>query len=142
MDMDKGRIRTIKPILFILLLSTLAACNGGIPEQPATVISEPANIESVSLIAIGQTPVKIHASIQGTYPNDCTLVYQKTQEWVEEVYEIRILTKRPVDDGECSQGPIDFEEIYEIPVYQIQAGEYVIDVNGVQEPLVFVFDNE
>jgi hypothetical protein len=65
-----------------------------------------------------------------------------TQEWVEEVYEIRILTKRPVDDGECSQGPIDFEEIYEIPVYQIQAGEYVIDVNGVQEPLVFVFDNE
>jgi hypothetical protein len=142
MDMDKGRIRTIKPILFILLLSTLAACNGGIPEQPATVISEPANIESVSLIALGQTPVRIHASIQGTYPNDCTLVYEQTQEWVEEVYEIRILTKRPVDDGECSQGPIDFEEIYEIPVYQIQAGEYVIDVNGVQEPLVFVFDNE
>jgi hypothetical protein len=142
MDAYKGRIGKIKPVLFILLLSVLAACNGGVPERPATVISEPANIESVSLIAIGQTPVKIHVSIQGTYPNDCTLVYENTQEWVEEVYEIRILTKRPVDDAECEQGPIVFEEIYEIPVYRIQAGEYVVDVNGVQEPLIFVFDNE
>ena len=91
MDMNKGRIWKHIPILFILLTGTLAACNGGIPEQPATVISEPANIESVSLIALGQTPVKIHASIQGTYPNDCTLVYEKTQEWVDEVYEIEFL---------------------------------------------------
>jgi len=125
-----------------VLAISLAACNGGLPEQTPTVITELANIESLSLIAIGKTPVKIHASVQGSYPNDCTLVYEIEQEWKDDVYEIVINTKRPVDDEKCAQGPITFEEIYEIPVFRLKAGEYTVDVNGVQEPLVFVFDNE
>jgi hypothetical protein len=128
--------------VLIVLASSLAACNSGFPEQTPTVITELANIESLSLIAIGQTPVKIHASVQGSYPNDCTLVYEIEQEWNDEIYEIVINTKRPVDDENCAQGPIAFEEIYEIPVFRLKAGEYTVDVNGVQEPLVFVFDNE
>jgi len=128
--------------VLIVLAISLAACNGGLPEQTPTVITELANIESLSLIAIGKTPVKIHASVQGSYPNDCTLVYEIEQEWKDDVYEIVINTKRPVDDEKCAQGPITFEEIYEIPVFRLKAGEYTVDVNGVQEPLVFVFDNE
>ncbi len=134
------------PILFALVLivlaGSLAACNSGLPDRAPTVITEQANVESVSLIAIGKTPVKIHASVQGTYPNNCTLVYEIKQEWKDEIYEIVINTKRPVDDENCEQGPIAFEEIYEIPVYRLKAGEYIVDVNGVQEPLVFVFDND
>jgi len=128
--------------VLIVLAISLAACNGDLPEQTPTVITELANIESLSLIAIGKTPVKIHASVQGSYPNDCTLVYEIEQEWKDDVYEIVINTKRPVDDEKCAQGPITFEEIYEIPVFRLKAGEYTVDVNGVQEPLVFVFDNE
>ncbi len=128
--------------VLMVLASSLAACDGGLPERTPTVITELANVESLSIIAIGQTPVKIHASVQGTYPNACTLVYEIKQEWKDEIYEIVINTKRPVDDENCAPGPIPFEEIYEIPVYRLKAGEYIVDVNGVQEPLVFVFDNE
>jgi hypothetical protein len=143
MDLSIGRRKLIlASLLLILLASSFTACNGGVPGQVQTVITEPANVETVTLIALGQTPVKIHASIKGSYPNDCTLVYEITQGWEEEVYEIRIMTKRPVADEHCEEGPISFEEIYEIPVFQLEAGEYLVDVNGVQEPLVFVFDNE
>lgn len=142
MDLPLRRNSIFATFLFILLAISLAACNGDIPGQGETVITEQANVDSVNLIAIGQTPVKIHASVQGTYPNDCTLVYKVQQGWEDEVYEILIDTKRPIADEECKQGPIPFEEIYEIPVFQLRAGEYVVDVNGVQEPLVFVFDNE
>lgn len=142
MGLDSGRNSILFAFVLVVLASSLVACNGGLPDQPVTVIAEQANVESLHLIAIGQTPVKIHASVRGTYPNDCTLVYEIKQEWKDEIYEIVINTKRPVDDENCVQGPIPFEEIYEIPVYQLQAGEYIVDVNGVQEPLVFVFDNE
>jgi hypothetical protein len=130
----------VAAFLFIVLTSFLAACDVAIDVQE-TVITEEANVESVAIIVIGQTPVKIHASVKGTYPNDCTLVYEIQQDWEEEVYKILIMTKRPIEDEQCVEGPIPFEEIYEIPVFQLEAGEYIIDVNGVQEPLVFVFDN-
>lgn len=142
MGLHSRRNSILFAFVLIVLASSLAACNGGLPERTPTVITELANVESLSLIAIGQTPVKIHASVQGTYPNDCTLVYEIKQEWKEEIYEIVINTKRPVDDENCAQGPIPFEEIYEIPVYRLKTGEYIVDVNGVQEPLIFVFDNE
>lgn len=135
---------TKRTFLFCSLIVTgllLVGCSNGNSGQSGTVITEPANVESVTLIAIGQTPVKIHASVRGNYPNDCTLIYDIQQGWEDEVYEIRIMTKRPVDDSECGPGPIPFEDLYEIPVFQLQAGEYLIDVNGVQEPLVFAFDN-
>lgn len=136
------RKSTLATFLLILLANSFTACDGGIPGQVETVITEQANVESVTLIVIGQTPVKIHASVQGTYPNDCTLVYNIQQGWEDEVYGITIMTKRPIEDEKCKEGPIKFEELYEIPVFRLEAGEYVIDVNGVQEPLVFVFDNE
>lgn len=143
MDFSNTRRKSILvSLMLVLLASSFTACNGGAPGQVQTVISEPAHIETVTLIALGQTPVKIHASIKGTYPNDCTLVYDIQQSWEDEVYGIRIMTKRPVADEHCGAGPIEFEEIYEIPVYRLEAGEYLVDVNGVQEPLVFVFDNE
>lgn len=143
MDLSNTRRKSIlATFLLILLASSFSACNGGIPGQVETVITEQANVESITLIVIGQTPVKIHASVQGTYPNDCTLVYNIQQGWEDEVYEIQIMTKRPVEDEHCKEGPIKFEELYEIPVFQLEAGEYLIDVNGVQEPLVFVFDND
>jgi len=142
MEFHSRRNSILFAFVLIVLAISLAACNGGLPEQTPTVITELANIESLSLIAIGKTPVKIHASVQGSYPNDCTLVYEIEQEWKDDVYEIVINTKRPVDDEKCAQGPITFEEIYEIPVFRLKAGEYTVDVNGVQEPLVFVFDNE
>jgi hypothetical protein len=131
----------VAAFLFLLLASFLTACDSAIDVQE-TVITEEANVESVAIIVIGQTPVKIHASVKGTYPNDCTLVYEIQQDWEEEVYKILIKTKRPIEDEQCQEGPIPFEEIYEIPVFQLEAGEYIVDVNGVQEPLVFVFDNE
>lgn len=140
--MRNGRIVKLLPILLVLLSGALAACNGGVVDQPATVITEELNIDRVAIIAIGQTPVKIHANVEGTFPNDCTLIFKTDQGWIEDVYEIRILTKRPVNDSECEEGPVAYEEIYEIPVFKLAAGEYTIDVNGVREPLVFVFDNE
>lgn len=133
-----------RSILFIILILAgflLVGCGSDDTEQVGSVITELANVESVTLIAIGQTPVKIHASIKGNYPNDCTLIYDIQQGWKEEVYELRIMTKRPVDDSECEPGPIPFEDLYEIPVFQLRAGEYTVDVNGVEEPLIFVFDN-
>lgn len=128
-------------LLFILIASSLTSCDSAIDIQE-TVITEEANVESVAILVIGQTPVKIHASVKGTYPNDCTLVYEIQQDWEEEVYKILIKTKRPIEDEQCQEGPIPFKEIYEIPVFGLEAGEYIVDVNGVQEPLVFVFDNE
>jgi hypothetical protein len=135
---------TRRTILFCSLLVAgllLVSCSNGNSGQSGTVITEQANVESVTLIAIGQTPVKIHASVKGNYPNGCTLIYDIQQGWEEEVYKIRIMTKRPVDDSECKPGPIPFEDLYEIPVFQLQAGDYLVDINGVQEPLRFVFDN-
>ncbi len=132
---------SIAAFLLILLASSLTSCEGVLDVQE-TVIDEKANVESVTVLVIGQTPVKIHASVKGTYPNDCTLVYEIQQGWEDEVYKILIKTKRPIEDEKCDEGRLPFEEIYEIPVFKLAAGEYVIDVNGVQEPLVFVFDNE
>lgn len=136
-----GAKKSILLSIPILTGFLLVGCRSEDSGQVGSVITELANVESVTLIAIGQTPVKIHASVKGNYPNDCTLIYDIKQGWKEEVYEIRIMTKRPVNDSECEPGPIPFEDLYEIPVFQLRAGEYIVDVNGVEEPLVFVFDN-
>ena len=126
-------------ILFLLLVFSISAC-GGLDTDPTT-ITEPANVESISILVLGQTPVEVYANYKGTYPNDCTVVFQTDEGWKGDAYEIVIMTKRPVDESKCNQGPFPFEDLHAIPVHNLKAGEYIIDINDVQEGFEFVFDN-
>lgn len=132
----------IDVFLLIVFSTILTACKDAFTIQEPSVIVEEANVETVTLLVLGQTPVQVYASFTGTYPNDCTMIFEVEEGWKGDTYKFTIMTKRPIADENCVKGPIPFEDRYPVPVHKLKAGEYIIEVNGVQEILEFVFDNE
>jgi len=129
------------PLLVFTMLFTACASNEGGDENGPDVLISEAQIESFDLLILESFPVQIKAIVRWKLPDDCTVIYEISNERVEDLFQVRILTKRPADK-ECAQKISIIEETFTLDVYGLDRGTYSVDVNGVIEQFTLTVDND
>lgn len=127
-------------LVFTMLITACASNEDGDENGPDVLISE-AQIESVDLLILESFPVQVKALVHWKLPDDCTVIYEITNERVEDIFQVRILTKRPADK-ECAQEISIIEETFTLDVYGLDRGIYSVDVNGVIEQFTLNVNND
>lgn len=115
-------------LAFTMLITACASIEDGDENGPDVLISE-AQIESMDILILESFPVQVKAHVRWSLPDDCTVMLETTNERIEDLFQMKILTKRPADK-ECAQKFSTFEETFTLDVLGLDRGTYVVDVNG------------
>ena len=110
-----------------------------IPDEGRVVFDE-AVVEEVSVIFLESFPLQVRVTASGYLPNPCSWVEEVTVERNGQDFKVRILKGHHVGEI-CIQVEEAFEQSFALDVYGLSAGEYTIDVNGVQTEFTFTQDN-
>ena len=143
--MIKPRTRLVLRLFFSLLVSTMliAACasNAEVDENGPDVVIAEAQIKSLDLLILESFPVQVKALVRWNLSDDCTVIFETSNERVENIFQMKILTKRPADK-DCTQVVSSFEETFTLDVYGLDPGTYTVDVNGVVGEFTLDVKNE
>jgi len=159
----KGRInnsslKTVKliPILFVLFTVALSGCvdngqnntdnhtEGSANESQNTSTEEyiygVANVESIDILILESFPVQIHVIAEGYLPDGCTEIDEIKTEMEGNTFNVNITTKRP-KEAICTQAIESFTETIPLEVQGLSAGNYTVNVNGVNGSFELAVDN-
>lgn len=102
-----------------------------------------AHVESVDVVLKESFPVQVDVLVKGTLPDGCTELGDVRQELTGTTFHVTLETRKLKDgDVVCTQALEDFETTIALKnVVGISAGEYVVDVNGVQKAFTMDVDN-
>jgi hypothetical protein len=106
---------------------------------PALVFSE-ALVESVDILMLESFPVQIEALVKGSLPDGCTTIDEITPARKDNIFEVKITTKRPAD-AVCTLALVPFEERIPLDVAGLKAGVYLVSVNGITNSFELSTDN-
>ncbi len=135
--------------VFLLMISAIClmtACNTG-GRRSGTVTNETvpgdnavsiglATVENIAIRILESFPVQIHVIAKGVVRDGCATISEITQVRQGTSFQITILTTRPAD-GICLQTQMTaFEETIPLDVYNLPAGTYTVDVNGMHEKFI------
>lgn len=159
---------TIFLVIVVLLLALVACAPAGTPaaadseptaapDQPVTSADPTATspstrnnqgqyaygeaaVESVDVLMLESFPVQVHVVARGQMPEGCNHIDQVKQERQGATFTITITTRRPMGMM-CSQVLVPFEETLKLDVQGLEAGVYVVVVNGVRGQFELATDN-
>jgi inhibitor of cysteine peptidase len=138
----------IKSLLASVLLASLSlsACAGGgstpfptIPKDGETLFGK-ATVEEVEVIYLESFPLQVHVQAKGYLADSCTAIDEVNVVRADHRFEVEITTRRPAQEM-CAQMVQPFEKSIPLDVYGLAAGDYSVDVNGVQAEFTFTQDN-
>jgi len=96
-------------------------------------------IEDVNILMLESFPVQVNAEVKGTLRNGCEVIDEITTNRENNTFVVRISVE---EEGEvCTQALVPFEEVVGLDVEGLRAGEYTVDVNGVEETFTLQQDN-
>jgi len=98
-----------------------------------------ASVDEIDILILESFPVQINVIASGNLPDPCTEVSEVLQEREGNTFFVTIKTYR--SPGFCIQILAPFEEIIPLEVYDLPAGTYTVDVNGVQAAFDLEVDN-
>ena len=98
-----------------------------------------ASVDEIDILILESFPVQINVIASGNLPDPCTEVSEVLQEREGNTFFVTIKTYR--SPGFCIQILAPFEEIIPLEVYDLPAGTYTVDVNGVQATFDLEVDN-
>jgi hypothetical protein len=98
-----------------------------------------ATVEEIDILTLESFPVQIFVIARGYLPNPCTEIYQISQEREGNSFFITIETY--CSQEVCIQVIAPFEEVIPLEVYDLPAGTYTVEVNGVQGTFILEIDN-
>jgi hypothetical protein len=103
----------------------------------------PATVESVDVILRESFPVRVDAIVGGYLPDGCSEMGNVSQQLVGNTFRVNLEARRLKDgDVMCTQAIQNFERTITLDnVVGIAAGEYIVDVNGVQKTFTMDVDN-
>ena len=90
-----------------------------------------AQVDEIEIVISESFPVQVEVIARGNLSDPCTEIYQITQKKEGNTFFITIKTYRPPDP--CIQIIVPFEVKIPLNVYDLSAGTYVVDVNGVSD---------
>jgi inhibitor of cysteine peptidase len=74
----------------------------------------------------------VNALAKGNMPDACTTVGSVEQSRTDNTFNVKIGTVRPADRA-CAEVLTPFEQNVPLDVARLQAGTYIVDVNGITE---------
>ncbi|MBA7498083.1 hypothetical protein ES704_00817 [subsurface metagenome] len=98
-----------------------------------------ASVDEIDIFILESFPVQVQVIASGNLPDPCTEISEVLQEREGDTFFITIKTYRP--PGFCIQVLAPFEEIIPLEVYELPAGTYTVDVNGIQATFDLEIDN-
>jgi len=133
-------------VLLVLLL--LTACGVPTPDvdkgnsQTQSVTTKKAPVESIEILILESFPVQVHILARGNLADRCTEIDRINQRSDPEnnIFWVEITTVR-LTDAECTVEATPFEENIPLDVYDLPAGTYIVDVNGVRGTFTLDVDN-
>jgi len=102
-----------------------------------------ASIREVDVVLKESFPVEVNVIVKGDLPDGCTDLGSINQNLVGNVFNIKLETKKLKDtDVMCTQALVPFESNIPLEnVVGVSAGEYVVNVNGVEKSFKMDVDN-
>lgn len=104
------------------------------PQTPQAVreVSAEARVESISIAVTKSLPAQVTVVAKGMLPDSCTRIGDITQSRQGNQFIVAITAVRPAE-AFCAQALVPFEEKIPLNVAGLQAGEYVVTVNGISD---------
>ncbi|KKG08610.1 protease inhibitor I42 family protein [Methanosarcina sp. 2.H.A.1B.4] len=99
-----------------------------------------ANVESIEILTLESFPVQIKVISEGYLPDGCTEIDEINTEREGNNFNINITTKRP-KDAMCTQAIENFTTTIPLDVQDLSAGNYTVNVNGVNGSFELAVDN-
>ncbi len=131
-------------VICLLCTSCRAPASTPAPGDPVPVggdgVFGEALVEEVSIVFLESFPLQVRVAASGYLPNPCSWVENVTVERIDQHFKVHIIWGANVGEV-CIQVEEPFEENIPLEVYGLPAGEYTIDVNGVQTQFTFAQDN-
>lgn len=153
-------IKRIFSLTSILLLLSLGACTdlanqivGSTPTavtptetaevatpEPAEPIAALAPVDSIEIQIAESFPVQVFVRARGELPDGCTEIDQINTAETGSTFNVTITTLRPAD-ALCTEAVVPFEEVVPLDVDGLPAGNYTVNVNGINGSFSLAVDN-
>jgi inhibitor of cysteine peptidase len=104
------------------------------------MVVQEANVGDIEIELLESFPVQVIVKAFGTLPDGCTEIGTVTQEHDGNTFDILIETERP-RNAVCTQAIRQFEQPVALDVDGLLKGEYLVNINGVQETFSLEMDN-
>lgn len=108
-------------------------------EQENLIIGD-AHVEDISVDLLESFPVQVRVTAYGTLPDGCTEISKVTTVQKGNMFDVAMTTERD-RTAVCTDAVRQFEESTMLPVEGLLAGEYLVNVNGIQETFTLPVDN-
>ena len=118
---------TKKILLLGIIVMIIIFATGCFSVLPITGL---APVDEIDILILEIFPVQINVIASGNLPDPCTEISEVIKEREGDTFFITIKTYR--SPGFCIQVLAPFEETIPLEVYELPAGTYTVDVNGVQ----------
>jgi len=99
-----------------------------------------ANVNTIEIMILESFPVQINVAARGEHPDSCTKVDEITTVREGNTFVVTINAFRPAD-AMCAQVITPYEEVVALDVFELKAGVYTVDVNGIRDTFELQMDN-
>ncbi|AKB53077.1 MULTISPECIES: protease inhibitor I42 family protein [Methanosarcina] len=99
-----------------------------------------AKVKSIQIVTLESFPVQVQVIAKGYLPDGCTKIDEIKNEGEGNAFNITISTKRP-KGAFCTQVITNFTETIPLEVRGLKAGNYTVNVNGVNGSFELPVDN-
>jgi len=101
-----------------------------------------ARLASMDIQVSGSQPVRATVIAKGNLPDGCTKIGPVNQRRDVEANKLWMeITLVRTGDDVCTEALVPFEESFELDLSNLPAGEYTVDVNGIEGSIVLGVDN-
>lgn len=111
--------------------------------EDADYIKSEAVVKDIDIRMKESFPVQVDVVVKGELPDSCYEVGDISQQIIEKTFNIKVEVRKLKDsDVMCAQSIGEFEKIIPLEnVIGLSAGEYIVNVNGLQKRFRFDVDN-
>lgn len=100
-----------------------------------------ATVEEMTIDIAATDPFEVRVFLVGYVPDGCTEIEEIQTSYEDEVFLIKVVTRRPTGDVMCTQAIVPFEKSVILDVEGLPDGEYTVRTNGLTETFTLERDN-
>mgnify|MGYP003450627653 CR=1 len=106
-------------------------------------ITSEAVVKDIDIRMKESFPVQVDVVVKGEFPDSCYEVGDISQQIIEKTFRVNLEVRKLKDsDVMCTQSIEEFEKVIPLQnVVGLSAGEYIVNVNGLEKRFRFDVDN-
>lgn len=142
---NTGKMKNIVYIVVFLVVALILFVifkkdGGDIAED---MLIEDANVTEVDVVLLESFPVQINVMVKGEMPDSCYELGDNTQRLIGDTFSVNLKMQKSSDpELMCAQAITPFDTTISLDnVVGLSAGEYTVNVNGVEKTFTLDVDN-